>query len=444
MRINVIGTGYVGLVAGTCLAEVGNDVVCHDIDAGKVERLRRGEIPIYEPGLGELVARNLKDKRLAFTTNLAEAVNGAAVCFIAVGTPGDQDGAADRRYVLEAVIAVARVMTGPLTIVMKSTVPVGTCQMMRDVVAETLRERKVNFDFDVVSNPEFLKEGKAVDDFMRPDRIVVGADRASSRELMTEIYSTFVRNGHPLVFMDVRSAEMTKYAANVMLATRISLMNELAQICDKVGADIMQVRQGIGTDARIGMDFLYPGIGYGGSCFPKDVRALSRLAVEADLPGNILDAVDRVNRHQKVLLANRIIQRFDGDVRKRSFALWGLAFKSNTDDIREASALVVLRRLTDAGATVVCYDPEAMANAKRELGDHPRVRFAPGAYEAVEGCDALVLATEWSQFRRPDFDRLKGLMKAPLIFDGRNQYEPAAMQKLGFEYHCIGRPRGLS
>ncbi len=439
MRIAVIGTGYVGLVTGTCLAEIGNEVVCHDIDADKIERLRRGELPIFEPGLEELLERNLRELRLSFTRDLEEAIAGVEVCFVAVGTPGDQDGSADRRYVIDAVTSIAKVMSAPLVIVMKSTVPVGTCARMRDVVAEVLRARGVAFDFDIVSNPEFLKEGKAVSDFQRPDRIVIGADSERARAMMRSVYSTFMRNGHPILFMDIPSAEMTKYAANAMLATRISLMNELAQICERVGADIMNVRQGIGTDKRIGMDFLYAGIGYGGSCFPKDVRALSRLAMESDAPADILDAVDAVNRHQKVVLANRVIARYAGEVRGRRFALWGLAFKANTDDIREAPALSVLKRLTDAGAHVVAYDPEAMQRAKRELGDNPYLSFVSSSYEAARGCDALVLVTEWSQFRRPDFARLKESLKAPVIFDGRNQYDPAEMKALGFEYHCIGR-----
>lgn len=441
MRVTVIGTGYVGLVTGTCLADVGNDVVCHDVDAAKIARLAAGEIPIYEPGLAEIVRRNLRDGRLRFTTDLAAAVAACEICFVAVGTPPGEDGSADKRYVAEAVAGVAGAMTGPLVLVIKSTVPVGTCRRMRDVVAEVLAERGVRHAFEVVSNPEFLKEGKAVEDFMRPDRIVVGAEGERGRAAMRAVYGPFVRNGHPILFMDLASSEMTKYAANVMLATRISLMNELAQVCEKVGADIMMVRQGIGTDQRIGMDFLYAGVGYGGSCFPKDVKALSRLAVEADCPADILDAVDRVNRHQKVVLANRVLARFGGEGRGRRFALWGLAFKANTDDIREAPALAIVKRLTEAGAEVVAYDPEAMDNARRELAGNGRVHFAASAYEALAGADALVLATEWGQFRRPDFERMKSLLAAPIVFDGRNQYEPEEMERLGFEYHCIGRGR---
>jgi UDPglucose 6-dehydrogenase len=439
MRITVVGTGYVGLVTGTCLAEVGNDVVCHDIDQRKIDRLVGGEVPIYEPGLVELVKRNLADGRLRFTTKIDEAVAGAEVCFIAVGTPADHDGSADRRYVIEAVESVARAMSGPLVIAVKSTVPVGTCDRLRDVVADILRQRQKIFVFDVVSNPEFLKEGKAVEDFMRPDRIVVGAATDHGAQTMRSIYSVFIQNGHPFLLMTVRSSEMSKYAANVMLATRISLMNEIAQICERMGADIAEVRQGIGSDKRIGMAFLYAGIGYGGSCFPKDVKALARLAVECDCPGDILDAVDKVNRHQKVSLANRAITRFAGEVKGKVFAMWGLAFKPSTDDIREAPALSMIKRLTEAGASVRAYDPEAMANAGRELAANKSVVFAKSAYDALEGADALILATEWAQFKRPDFARLKTLLKQPIIFDGRNQYDPAEMARLGIEYHCIGR-----
>jgi len=441
MHVTVIGTGYVGLVTGTCLSDVGNNVCCHDIDERKIGMLRRGEIPIYEPSLAELVRRNVKDERLRFTTDLANAISESDVCFVAVGTPSDQDGSADRRYVTEAVAGIARHMQRPLVIAVKSTVPVGTCAKMRAVVEEQLAARGVSIPFDVVFNPEFLKEGKAVEDFMRPDRIVIGGENEMGLKAMEAIYGPFIRNGHPYIVMDVASAEMTKYAANCMLATRISLMNELAQICDRVGADIMKVRAGIGTDRRIGMDFLYAGVGYGGSCFPKDVKALSRLAVESDCAADILDAVERVNRHQKVMLANRIIARFDGNVRGKRFALWGLAFKADTDDIREAPALAILKRLTDAGAHVCAFDPEAMSNAKRELAGNANVSFADHEYETLSGADALVLATEWRQFRRPDFHKIKASLRQPLIFDGRNQYEPKEMLELGIEYHSVGRAR---
>ncbi len=441
MRITVVGTGYVGLVTGTCLADIGHEVACMDVDPSKIEVLKKGELPIYEPGLEEMVKRNLHDARLRFTTDLADALKGSEVCFIAVGTPMDQDGSADRRYVTEAVQTIAKLMQGPLTIVIKSTVPVGTCHRAKEVVAEILRERGVKHDFDVVSNPEFLKEGKAVPDFMRPDRIVVGVDVQGQLgdQSMRSVYASFIRNGHAYLTMDVRSSEMTKYASNVMLATRISLMNELAHICDRVGADIMEVRRGVGSDSRIGMAFLYAGVGYGGSCFPKDVRALSRLAAESDYGADILEAVERVNRHQKISLANRVIARFGGDVRGKKFAVWGLAFKPNTDDIREAPALAIIKRLTEAAAQVVAYDPAAEANARKALGQNTLVSFVDNAYDALGGADALLLVTEWAQFRRPDFARVKSLLKQPIVFDGRNQWEPAEMQKLGFEHHGIGR-----
>ncbi len=439
MRVGVIGTGYVGLTTGTCLAEMGNDVVCHDVDGAKIGRLNAGEVPIYEPGLTELIGRNRHDQRLSFTTELTQAVHDTDICFIAVGTPPDEDGSADRRYVLEAAEAIARTMRGPLVVAVKSTVPVGTCDRVRQRIADVLGERGVNHAFDVVSNPEFLKEGHAVQDFMRPDRIVVGTMSEHGAAAMRSLYANFVRNGHPLLLMDVRSAEMTKYVANVMLATRISLMNEMAQICERVGADVMHVRRGIGSDKRIGMDFLYAGVGYGGSCFPKDVKALSRLAIECDCPADILEAVERVNRYQKIVLANRLVARFGGDLRGRRFAMWGLAFKAKTDDMREAPALTIIKRLVEAGADICAYDPEAMDNARRLFGEGGAVTLADSAYAALNDADALVLATEWAQFRRPDFTRIKQLLKAPIIFDGRNQYEPEEMEALGFEYHCIGR-----
>ncbi len=440
MRVTVVGTGYVGLVTGTCLSDMGNDVVCHDVDADKLARLDRGDMPIYEPGLEELVKRNTRDGRLRFTTDMASSLHKTEVCFIAVGTPADEDGSADRRHVMAASRAIGDHMEAPLVVAVKSTVPVGTCDMVRDAVSDKLSARGVDFEMSVVSNPEFLKEGKAIEDFMRPDRIVIGVDSESAAETMRTLYAPFVRNGHPLLEMDVRSSEMTKYASNVMLATRISLMNEIAQICDRVGADVMSVRKGMGTDKRIGPAFLYPGVGFGGSCFPKDVKALSRMAIEADCPGNVLDAVEKVNRYQKLLLANRLINHFGGKVHERRVAMWGIAFKPMTDDIREAPALAMIKRLTDAGATVCAYDPEAMDNARVALEDNPSVSFATDLYAAVDGADALVLATEWGVFRSPDFERIKSLMKQPLIFDGRNQYEPRQMRQRGFTYFCIGRP----
>jgi len=440
MRIAIVGTGYVGLVTGTGLADMGNEVVCQDLAAEKIATLNRGEMPISEPGLAELVARNTRDGRLRFTTDLDAALKHAELCFIAVGTPPDEDGSADRRHVFAVAERLADLMAAPLTVVVKSTVPVGTCDRVQALISERLAARGVTLPFDVVSNPEFLKEGKAIEDFLRPDRIVVGVASERAEQVMRELYRPFVQNGHPLVVMTVHSSEMTKYAANVMLATRISLMNELAQICERVGADITDVRRGIGTDKRIGMSFLYAGAGYGGSCFPKDVKALSRMAIEADCPADILDAVDRVNRHQKILLANRILKHFGGSAAGKRVGIWGLAFKPMTDDVREAPALVIIKRLVEAGATVSAYDPEAMTTAKAELTHLPRVEFAENPYEAARGADALALVTEWGAFRSLDFGRIKALMQHPVLFDGRNQYEPRRMQELGFTYHSIGRP----
>lgn len=439
MRIAVIGTGYVGLTTGACLADTGNEVACHDVDRDKIAQLELGVVPFYEPGLSELVTRNQREGRLAFTTSLEQALRGAEICFIAVGTPSDADGSADCNAVFDAARGIGQAMQGGLCIAVKSTVPVGTCEQVHEIVGTALAERGVAFSFEIVSNPEFLKEGKAIEDFMWPDRIVVGAASELGVSTMRSLYDPFIRNGRPFFTMDLRSAEMAKYAANVMLATRISLVNELAQICDKVGADIMQVRLGMGSDSRIGMPFLYPGIGYGGSCFPKDVLALSRLALQADVPAGLLDAVDRVNRHQKLLLANRVIAYFGGDVRGRRFALWGLAFKPDTDDIRDAPALTIIKRLTDAGAAICAYDPEATANARTATAGNRLLTFAEGPYPALEGADALIIATEWRVFRKPDLTRLLRLLKRSVVFDGRNLYDPREMRELGFEYHCIGR-----
>jgi UDPglucose 6-dehydrogenase len=440
MRITVVGTGYVGLVTGTCLADMGNDVTCQDVASDKIAKLRRGEMPIYEPGLAEIVVKNHKEGRLQFETDLAQAIDGAEVCFIAVGTPPDEDGSADRRHVFGVAEAIAEKMTGPLVVAVKSTVPVGTCDQVRALLRERLAASGKSFDIEVVSNPEFLKEGKAIEDFLRPDRIVVGVASEKAGEVMKRLYEPFVQNGHPLVIMDVRSSEMTKYAANAMLATRISLMNELAQICERVGADILEVRRGIGTDKRIGMSFLYAGAGFGGSCFPKDVKALSRMAVEADCPADILDAVDKVNRHQKMLLANRILKHFGGTAQGKRVGVWGVTFKPMTDDIREAPALVIIKRLLDAGATVCAYDPEGTENAKAHFAGSQHFELAENPYDAAKGAHALALVTEWGVFRSLDFQRLKSVMRDPVLFDGRNQYERHHMAELGFTYHSIGRP----
>jgi UDPglucose 6-dehydrogenase len=436
MRIAMIGTGYVGLVTATCFSEMGNDVRCYDIDAAKIAALNEGKIPIYEPGLQEMLARNVREGRLVFSTEITETLSQAEVCFITVGTPADAEGSADKHYVLDAAENIAHLMQAALVVVIKSTVPVGTCVKVEALFKKILAERGVSLGIDVVSNPEFLKEGKAVEDFMRPDRIVIGTHSERGYKTMEALYKPFVRNGHPIISMGLFSAEMTKYAANVMLATRISLMNEIALICERVGADIMDVRRGVGSDKRLGMAFLYAGIGYGGSCFPKDVKALSRMAVEAGCPDDLLEAVDKVNRYQKVLLANRVYERL-GDLAGKKLAIWGLAFKPQTDDMREAPSLAIIKRLLDLGASVVVYDPEATQNARRLLGAD--VLYAPSMYAALEQAEALLLVTEWPQFRRPDFAQVKKLLKQPLIFDGRNQYEPREMQALGFEYHCIGR-----
>ncbi len=432
MRIAVVGTGYVGLVAGTCFAESGNSVVCIDIDREKIEKLKQGVVPIYEPGLEELLNRNVHDGRLRFTTDYAEGIPRAEVVFIAVGTPPGEDGSADLKYVLESARTIGKHMTGYTVVVDKSTVPVGTAQKVKAALQGVTKH-----PFDVVSNPEFLKEGAAIDDFLKPDRVVIGTETQRAREVMEELYAPFVRTGNPILHMDIASAELTKYAANAMLATRISFMNEIANICMRVGANIEQVRRGIGSDARIGSRFLFAGVGYGGSCFPKDVQAIIRTASEHDYEFQILEAVERVNEKQKHLLVEMIQKRFGKDLKGRHFAIWGLSFKPNTDDMREAPAVVVIESLLAAGATVAAHDPEAMNECKkRHLGD--RIRYSEVPMKALEGADALVVVTEWNEFRRPDFDAVKGLLKHPVIFDGRNIYPRATLERLGFEYFGIG------
>ena len=432
MRIAVVGTGYVGLVAGTCFAESGNDVVCIDIDQAKIEKLRAGVVPIYEPGLEELLRRNVRDGRLSFTTDYAEGVPRADVVFIAVGTPPGENGAADLKYVLAAARSIGRHIDDYTVIVDKSTVPVGTAAKVKAAVREvTTRE------FDVVSNPEFLKEGAAIDDFLKPDRVVIGTDSPRAAEVMDELYAPFVRTGNPILHMDVASAELTKYAANAMLATRISFMNEIANICRLVGANIDAVRRGIGSDARIGSRFLFAGVGYGGSCFPKDVQAIVRTASEKGYDFRILQAVEDVNELQKRFLVDRVKERFGADLSGRRFAVWGLAFKPNTDDMREAPAVVVIEGLLDAGAKVTAFDPEATEECRRRyLGD--RIEYAEMPMAALQGADALVIVTEWNEFRRPDFEAVKAALKTPVIFDGRNIYSRSTLEKLGFEYFCVG------
>jgi UDPglucose 6-dehydrogenase len=432
MRIAVVGTGYVGLVAGTCFAESGNDVVCIDIDAEKVAKLKAGVVPIYEPGLEELMRRNVHDGRLHFTTDFAEGVPKAQVVFIAVGTPPGEDGSADLKYVLAAARAIGKHMKTYTVVVDKSTVPVGTAHKVRDAIRET-----TSCEFDVVSNPEFLKEGAAIDDFLKPDRVVIGSESPRAVELMDELYGPFMRTGNPILHMDIASAELTKYAANAMLATRISFMNEIANICTAVGAQIDSVRRGIGSDARIGSRFLFAGIGYGGSCFPKDVQAIVRTSKEKGYDFRILKAVEEVNRTQKRLLVERIQARFGKNLAGRRFAVWGLSFKPNTDDMREAPSIDVIGGLLDAGAKVVAYDPEAIGECRRHhFGD--RIEYAEVPMGALKGADALVLLTEWNEFRRPDFDAVKAELKLPVVFDGRNIYSRATLEKLGFEYFGIG------
>ncbi|WP_018410820.1 UDP-glucose dehydrogenase family protein [Methyloversatilis thermotolerans] len=439
MKITVIGTGYVGLVSGACLAEMGNDVLCLDLDPEKIRILKEGGIPIHEPGLDAVVARNVEAGRLHFTTEVAEAVRFGTIQFIAVGTPPDEDGSADLQYVLSAARNIGRLMTDYKVVVDKSTVPVGTADKVKAAIADELAKRGQEMEFAVVSNPEFLKEGAAVEDFMRPDRIVVGAEDERAIHLMRALYAPFQRNRDKLVVMDVRSAELTKYAANAMLATRISFMNELALLADRMGADIEMVRQGIGSDPRIGYHFLYAGCGYGGSCFPKDVKALIRTARENGQALQVLQAVEDANDVQKMVLVDKIVARFGEDLSGRRFALWGLAFKPNTDDMREAPSRVIIGELFKRGATVTAYDPVAMTETKRIFGEEPRLTYADKPMDALEGADALVIVTEWKEFRSPDFERMKSALKQPVVFDGRNLYEPSVVRGFGIEYSAIGR-----
>ncbi len=441
MIISMIGTGYVGLVSGTCFSEMGNTVWCIDIDEKKIDNLKKGVIPIYEPGLEEMVLRNSEQGRLLFTTDYAEAVPSSDICFIAVGTPPGEDGSADISYVLQAAKNIAAHMTGYTVIVDKSTVPVGTSELVTKAVREVLKERGADIPFDVVSNPEFLKEGVAIEDFMRPDRVVIGCDSERAGKVMKELYSPFISNNNPLIVMDIKSAEITKYAANAMLATRISFMNEIAMLCEKVGGDVKAVRQGIGTDSRIGMSFLYAGCGYGGSCFPKDVKELVSVGQRNGLDMKIASAVEEVNERQKHHVSAQVFSHFGTDLSGRTFAVWGLSFKPQTDDMREAPSLEVIRDLVRHGAAVSAYDPEAFEQTKHYLSDIPagRIRYANSMTEALENADALILMTEWKMFRQPDFNLIKSKLKSPVIFDGRNQYEPGKMREMGFTHYCIGR-----
>jgi UDPglucose 6-dehydrogenase len=436
MKIAVVGTGYVGLVTGTCFAEVGIEVTCIDIDQKKIDNLRGGILPIYEPGLEEMVSRNVKAGRLQFSTSLAEGIKGADVAFIAVGTPPGEDGSADLKYVLAVARGIGENIDDYCVIVTKSTVPVGTAAKVRAELEGALTKRGANIDFDVASNPEFLKEGAAIDDFLKPDRIVVGISSERAEEMMRRLYKPFLLNGHPIIFMDIPSAEMTKYAANSMLATKISFMNDIANLCEIMGADVNKVRQGIGSDARIGTKFIYPGIGYGGSCFPKDVKALIKTAQENGYQMQVLQAVEGVNEAQKEVLFAKVKKHFGGDLKGKKFAIWGLSFKPKTDDMREAPSLVIIEKLLAEGATVSAYDPVAVAEAKHSLGD--TITYAKDQFEALVDADALLVVTEWPEFRSPSFEVVGRLLKQKVIFDGRNIYDAAELKEIGFAYHCIG------
>jgi len=432
MKITVIGTGYVGLVTGTCFAETGNKVTCVDIDKAKVDKLSSGQITIYEPGLEKIFLRNTKEGRLVFTTNLEEVLEASEIIFLALPTPPGADGSADLKYVLGVADQMGKLMKGYKVVVNKSTVPVGTADKVREAIAKNYKG-----EFDVVSNPEFLREGVAVEDFMKPDRVVIGTKSEQAKKVMTELYAPFVRQGNPLIFMDERSSELTKYAANSFLATKISFMNEIAQLCERMGADVDMVRRGIGSDDRIGKRFLFPGIGYGGSCFPKDVQALVKSSNEVNYDFEILKAVEKVNALQKLHLVNKINAYFKNDLQGKKIALWGLAFKPNTDDIRDAPAIDMINALTATGAIITAYDPEAMPNVKNKIGD--KIKYATNQYEALAGADILVIATEWSEFRTPDFEIIEKELPSKVIFDGRNLFDVAKMKEMGYHYESIGR-----
>ncbi|HHW59523.1 MAG: UDP-glucose/GDP-mannose dehydrogenase family protein [Bacteroidales bacterium] len=436
MKIVIVGTGYVGLVTGVCFAEVGVDTVCVDIDKDKIDKLKKGLSPIYEPGLDELITKNLEKGRISFDTDLANVIDGAEMVFIAVGTPPDEDGSADLKYVLDVAHSIGCYMNDYLVVVTKSTVPVGTAQKVKEAISYELDKRGVDIEFDVASNPEFLKEGDAINDFMRPDRIVIGVESDRAQEIFQRLYKPFTLNGHPLIFMDIPSAEMTKYAANAMLATRISFMNDIANLCEILGADVNMVRLGIGSDPRIGNKFLYPGIGFGGSCFPKDVKALIKSGLENQYPLRLLQAVENINEDQKSILVKKLIKFYNGDISDKKIVLWGLSFKPNTDDMREAPSLVIIDKLLEKNAKVIAYDPVSIDEAKRRLGD--KIEYANDMYEPLNDADALLLVTEWTEFRLPDWDLVKKLMKTPLVLDGRNIYDAREMKQKGFFYYCIG------
>jgi UDPglucose 6-dehydrogenase len=441
MKIAIVGSGYVGLVTGTCFSEVGIDVVCVDIDRKKIENLRNGIIPIYEPGLEEMLIRNVKKGRLSFTADIAEALIDCEVLFIAVGTPPDEDGSADLKHVLSVARDCGKYLNDYLLIVTKSTVPVGTAARVKGAVQEELDKRGVTVQFDVASNPEFIKEGAAIDDFLRPDRIVIGLESSRAEDLMRSLYKPFTLNGHPIIFMDIVSTEMTKYAANSMLATKISFMNDIANLCEIVGADINMVRKGIGSDPRIGNKFIYPGIGYGGSCFPKDVQALIKTAGDYNYDLRVLKAVEAVNNDQKMVLLNKILKYFKGNISGKTIAVWGLSFKPHTDDMRQAPSLGIIKKLLEEGAKVKAYDPVAMNEAKHHFGDS--ISYMDEQYEALRDSDCMALVTEWPEFRFPNFKAMKQLLKTPAIFDGRNIYDSAEMKRNGFDYFCIGINTGI-
>ena len=439
MKISVIGTGYVGLVSGVCFAQMGNKVTCVDIDENKIAKLEKGIIPIYEPGLEDMTLENYKKETLKFTTNATEAIASSLISFIAVGTPMGQDGSADLQYVLAVAKKIGQSMQDYIVVVDKSTVPVGTAEKVRATIQEELDKRGVSIAFDVVSNPEFLKEGAAINDFMHPDRVVIGAESEKALEVMRELYAPFMKHHDRFIAMDIKSAEMTKYAANAMLATKISFMNEMSQICERVGADINKVRNGIGSDSRIGYSFIYPGCGYGGSCFPKDVQALAKTAKDFGYTPRILDAVEAVNYAQKYVISNKVITRFGENLEGKTFGVWGLSFKPETDDMREASAITIINELTSRGANIIAYDPKARHEAQTHyLKGNDKVSYVDSKYDALKDADAVILVTEWQEFRSPDFDEIKKLLKTPIFFDGRNQFSKEKMQKMGFEYFQIG------
>ena len=434
MKLAVIGSGYVGLVAGACFAEAGNHVICMDKDESKIKRLREGIIPIYEPGLETMVERNVKNRKLTFSTNMKETVENSDIIFIAVGTPPDEDGSADLSYVLAVAKSIGQHMKKPKIVVNKSTVPVGTARKVKEAI-----QKETDIDAEVVSNPEFLKEGAAIDDFMYPDRVVVGTSNPDVAETMKELYSAFVRTGNPILIMDEVSAELTKYASNSLLATKISFINEMANLCDRVGADVEKVRKGIGSDSRIGYSFIFPGVGYGGSCFPKDVKAIIRTANEYDFPLRVLSAVEDVNEDQKKILIPKILDFYKNDISGKTLTIWGLSFKPKTDDMREASSRIIIRELHERGAKIQAHDPAAMNEARR-LGLDKIITLHEDNYDALKGSDGLIVVTEWLEYREPDFDKIKSMLNRPVVFDGRNIYNPKKMRDMGFEYFCIGRP----